>query len=230
MSRRRTIDAYRMAIAAFGGFMAGVIVTVAVVQERPTTRRMETIAEPPAQPAVSAPTPATAPHTPGPVRDAVQPAVLAPRLEVEPIASLRGRALLVPVQGVLRTDLRSSFDEQRGTERKHEALDILADRNTPVVAVEGGTIARLFQSERGGITVYQFDPASAYVYYYAHLERYAPGLKEGQSVNAGQVLGYVGTSGNAPAGTPHLHFAIFKLTEKKRWWEGAPIDPFLVLR
>ena len=97
------------------------------------------------------------------------------------------------------------------------------------MAVEQGTIARLFFSDRGGTTIYQFDPTSSYVYYYAHLERYAPGLKEGQTVDAGQVIVYVGTSGNAPPGTPHLHFTIFKLTEKKRWWEGVPIDPFRVL-
>jgi murein DD-endopeptidase MepM/ murein hydrolase activator NlpD len=109
-------------------------------------------------------------------------------------------------------------------------MDILAPRHTPVVAVEAGTIARLFSSARGGLTIYQFDPASTYVYYYAHLERYAPGLKEGAAVQPGKVIGFVGTSGNAPPDTPHLHFAIFKLTEKKRWWEGTPIDPYLVLR
>jgi murein DD-endopeptidase MepM/ murein hydrolase activator NlpD len=225
MTRRRTIDAYRLAVAAFGGFIAGVILTVGVLQERPTTTRStDPTVESPAVPAVAPRT------TEGTVRDAVQPAALAPRLEGDPIADLRDRDLLVPVQGVLPSQLRASFDEQRGSERKHEALDILAERNTPVLAVEAGTIARLFSSERGGITVYQFDPTSTYVYYYAHLERYAPALKEGQAVTPGQVLGYVGTSGNAPKDTPHLHFAIFKLTEKKRWWEGAPIDPFLVLR
>jgi murein DD-endopeptidase MepM/ murein hydrolase activator NlpD len=168
-----------------------------------------------------------------PVRDAVEPAVLTakppPRLEGDPVADLRDRRLLVPVQGVSRDQLRDSFGEQRGSDRKHEAIDILAERNTPVIAVEGGTIARLFASDLGGITVYQFDPTTTYVYYYAHLERYAPGLKEADTVRPGQLLGYVGTSGNAPENTPHLHFAIFKLTEKKRWWEGVPIDPFSIL-
>jgi len=88
----------------------------------------------------------------------------------------------------------------------------------------------LFTSKAGGLTVYQFDPSSTYAYYYAHLERYASGLTDGDHVRRGQLLGYVGTSGNAPPDTPHLHFAIFKLTDKKRWWEGSPIDPFAVLR
>ena len=229
MSRRRTIDAYRLTLAGFVGFLAGVILTVAVLRDLAEPRREQTVLETPASPASS--TTADRDRT---VRDTVEPAVLAPkpppRLEIDPIADLRDRQLLVPVLGLPRTELRASFDEQRGSDRKHEALDILADRNTPVIAVEAGTIARLFSSDRGGITVYQFDPTSTYVYYYAHLERYAAGLAEGARVNAGQVLGYVGTSGNAPKETPHLHFAIFKLTEKKRWWEGVPIDPFLVLR
>ena len=144
------------------------------------------------------------------------------------VEELRQRRLTVPVSGVDRGALTGSFDELRGT-HKHEAMDILAPRSTPVVAVEDGTIARLFFSEAGGTTVYQFDPGVRYVYYYAHLERYAPGLTEKGVVVRGQVLGYVGTSGNAPKATPHLHFAVFKLTEEKRWWEGTPIDPLAVL-
>lgn len=143
--------------------------------------------------------------------------------------ALEGRDLLVPVEGVRPEDLVRSFSDARGG-RKHEALDILAPRNTPVKAIEDGTIARLFYSKAGGITIYQFDQAEQYTYYYAHLERYADGLKEGDKVRKGQVLGYVGVSGNAPRDTPHLHFAIFRLTEAKRWWEGTPIDPYDVLR
>jgi hypothetical protein len=109
----------------------------------------------------------------------------------------------------------------RGGTRRHEALDILAPRETPVLAVEDGVVAKLFLSKPGGITVYQFDPSRTYAYYYAHLERYAAGLKDGDSVQRGQVIGYVGTTGNAPPDTPHLHFAIFKLTDPKRWWDGV---------
>jgi murein DD-endopeptidase MepM/ murein hydrolase activator NlpD len=145
-------------------------------------------------------------------------------------AGLEDRNLLIPVEGVAASVLTRQFSDERGGSRRHEAIDILAPRNTPVRAVEDGTIARLFFSKAGGTTVYQFDPSSAFCYYYAHLERYAYGLSEGQRVRKGQVIGYVGTSGNAPKTTPHLHFAIFRLTEAKRWWEGTPIDPYDVLR
>jgi murein DD-endopeptidase MepM/ murein hydrolase activator NlpD len=145
-----------------------------------------------------------------------------------PSEALEGRDLLVPVEGVDADKLVRSFTDARDG-RKHEALDILAPRNTPVKAVEGGRIARLFSSKAGGITIYQFDPSEQYCYYYAHLERYAEGLAEGDTVRKGQVIGYVGTSGNAPKNTPHLHFAIFQLTAAKRWWEGTPIDPYDVL-
>jgi len=134
------------------------------------------------------------------------------------------------VRAADRRELRDSFYETRGSTRSHEAIDIMAPRNTPILAVEDGTIARLFESKAGGITVYQFDPATRYVYYYAHLERYADRLQEGHHVQRGQVLGYVGTSGNAPRDTPHLHFAIFRLTEAKQWWRGNPIDPYEVLK
>jgi murein DD-endopeptidase MepM/ murein hydrolase activator NlpD len=146
------------------------------------------------------------------------------------IRDLRSRQLLVPVEGIARTDLVHTFKDPRSGGRVHEAIDILAPRNRAVYAVENGTIARLFTSRAGGITLYQYDPSGQYVYYYAHLERYADGLKEGDSLSRGQVIGYVGTSGNAPPNTPHLHFAIFELTDAKRWWEGTPIDPYLVLR
>lgn len=143
---------------------------------------------------------------------------------------LAARNLAVPVSGVSPDKLVRSYHDARSGGREHEALDILAPRNTPVVAVEDGTIARLFFSKAGGITVYQFDPSREYSYYYAHLERYADGLKEGDTVHRGQVIGYVGTSGNAPKDTPHLHFAIFRLTPDKHWWEGTPIDPYDILR
>lgn len=151
-------------------------------------------------------------------------------LEKEPLADLRSRQLEMPVVGARREGLRSMFSEARGSERTHEALDILAAKGTPVVAVEDGTIAKLFVSEAGGITLYQFDPTTTYAYYYAHLDRYADGLSDGARVKRGQVIGYVGVTGNAPKDTPHLHFAIFQLTETKQWWKGTPIDPWAVLK
>jgi murein DD-endopeptidase MepM/ murein hydrolase activator NlpD len=154
----------------------------------------------------------------------------APMLSAEPTSDLRRRRLDLPVLGANRDALRYSFDEARGSDRKHEAIDILAPMNTPVVAVEDGTIAKLFRSDAGGNTVYLFDPTTTYVYYYAHLDHYAPGLTEGKKVQRGQVLGFVGVTGNAPKDTPHLHFAIFKLTAERKWWQGAPVDPYEVLK
>jgi murein DD-endopeptidase MepM/ murein hydrolase activator NlpD len=142
---------------------------------------------------------------------------------------LQQKSLLLPVDGISRTELRQSFAESRNG-RNHEAIDILAPRDTPVRAVADGHIAKLFTSERGGLTIYQFDADERYCYYYAHLERYAEGLTEGARVKRGRIIGFVGTSGNAPRDTPHLHFAIFALGPDKRWWEGTPIDPYPALR
>ncbi len=135
--------------------------------------------------------------------------------------------LLLPVQGVLARDLRDTFSETRdNNQRGHEAIDILAPRGTPVLAVDDGRIVKLFSSKPGGITVYQFDPTGKFVYYYAHLDAYAEGLAEGQTVNRGRVIGYVGYTGNANPAAPHLHFAIFRMGPEKQWWKGEPINPF----
>src|SRR5215813_15671948 len=131
------------------------------------------------------------------------------------------RHLIVTVQGVSLNAIQDTFNQAREGERKHEATDILAPKGTPVLAADDGTIQKLFLSKPGGNTIYQFDPTEKYCYYYAHLDRYADSLREGATVKKGQVIGYVGTSGNAPKNTPHLHFAIFKLTSAKRWWEGT---------
>jgi murein DD-endopeptidase MepM/ murein hydrolase activator NlpD len=143
---------------------------------------------------------------------------------------LRRRSLALPVRGLEARNLVSTFHEARGSSRRHEAIDILAPRGTPVVAVEDGKVAKLFTSAAGGLTVYQFDPSETFVYYYAHLDSYAPGLHEGMMLSKGDVIGTVGTTGNAPEGTPHLHFAIMKLDPDKRWWGGTALDPFLVWR
>jgi peptidoglycan LD-endopeptidase LytH len=145
------------------------------------------------------------------------------------LANLRSRSLIIPVKGLEADDLASSFHDARGS-RRHEAIDILAPRGTDVIAVEDGKIAKLFTSDAGGLTVYQFDPSETFVYYYAHLDQYAPDLKEGALLRKGDLLGKVGTTGNAPKDTPHLHFAISKLDPDRRWWGGTALDPFLVWR
>jgi murein DD-endopeptidase MepM/ murein hydrolase activator NlpD len=146
------------------------------------------------------------------------------------IEQLRRRSLAVPVRGVQASDLVSSFHDERGSTRRHEAIDILAPRGTDVVAVEDGEVAKIFTSEAGGLTVYQYDPSETFVYYYAHLDAYAPGIKEGTLLRKGDLVGSVGTTGNAPKDTPHLHFSIAKLDPDKRWWGGTALDPFLVWR
>ncbi|HXG89545.1 MAG TPA: peptidoglycan DD-metalloendopeptidase family protein [Vicinamibacterales bacterium] len=147
------------------------------------------------------------------------------------VETLLAQRPLIPVAGIEAKHLASTFEQARGGgSRVHEAMDILAPKGTPVFAVVEGKVAKLFTSAAGGLTIYQYDPTEKYCYYYAHLDRYAPGLVEGQQVSRGQVVGYVGVTGNAPPDTPHLHFAIFKLGADKKWWKGDPIDPFLVLR
>jgi murein DD-endopeptidase MepM/ murein hydrolase activator NlpD len=145
------------------------------------------------------------------------------------IADLRERRLRMPLDHVDVASWKGQFSEKRaGGTRGHEAVDLIAPRHTPIRAVDDGRIARLFVSRAGGNTIYQFDEDERACYYYAHLERYADGLREGDRVRAGDVIGYVGTTGNAPPDTPHLHFAVFQLTADKRWWEGTAIDPFLI--
>jgi murein DD-endopeptidase MepM/ murein hydrolase activator NlpD len=147
------------------------------------------------------------------------------------VARLRARQLVVPVQSVTAAQLADTYLQGRGGgERTHEALDIMAPLGTPVLAVEDGRVAKLFLSKPGGITLYQFDPSGQFAYYYAHLDRYAPGIAEGMALRKGQVIGYVGSTGNASADGPHLHFAIFRLGPERRWWRGTPINPFAVWR
>jgi peptidoglycan LD-endopeptidase LytH len=139
------------------------------------------------------------------------------------------RRLIIPIQGISIKNIRDTFNETRGIQGKHEATDILAPRGTPVLAVDDGVIKKLFLSKPGGITIYQFDPTEQYCYYYAHLDHYADGIHEGMKVQRGDVIGYVGSTGNASPDAPHLHFAIFVLGPGKRWWEGTPINPYPIL-
>jgi murein DD-endopeptidase MepM/ murein hydrolase activator NlpD len=234
-------------VAALAGFLAGAITMAVVLLSFSSALRWPAVNnQPPAEPRTTTerkdgppindvgnrgvpPTASAAPPSP-PVVESLPAAAAAATIGPDPVSELRDRKLEVPVRGVARSELRDTFDQARRSTENHEAIDILAKRNTPVLAVEDGVIAKLFESKKGGTTIYQFDPSTKYTYYYAHLERYADGLKEGSRIQRGQVLGYVGTSGNAPKDTPHLHFAIFRLTDKKQWWQGSPIDPYDVLK
>ena len=150
-----------------------------------------------------------------------------PVVRTEDIETL-GQRLAAPIAGLGPAQIQDTFAQPRGA-RRHEATDIVAARGTPVLAVDDGVVAKLFTSVPGGLTVYQFSVDGTWSFYYAHLDRYVDGLREGVPVRRGELLGYVGTSGNAGT-TPHLHFAIFKLGSERRWWEGTPIDPYPLLR
>ena len=135
-------------------------------------------------------------------------------------------SLVVPVAGVRPEQLIDTYTQARSEGRTHNALDIMAPRGTPVLAAADGRVVKLFNSERGGITVYQISPDEKTVYYYAHLERYADGLHEGKFLRRGETLGYVGDTGNAGAGNYHLHFAVWLVTDPKRYWDGANLNPY----
>lgn len=137
-------------------------------------------------------------------------------------------ALIIPVTGVTSAELVGSFDDARGR-RRHEALDIPAPRGTPVVSATGGRLMKLHSSEFGGLMVYAAEERARFILLYAHLDRYATGLTEGMPLRRGQLLGYVGTTGNAPPDVPHLHFGIARVADAEKWWKGMPVDPLPLL-
>jgi murein DD-endopeptidase MepM/ murein hydrolase activator NlpD len=147
----------------------------------------------------------------------------------EDLAYLRARKLIVPVAGIFAARIPPSFDEMRGA-RRHNALDILAPRGTPVLSADDGSVAKIDTSAGGGLSLYVAGPAERFIFYYAHLDSYRRGIAEGMRVQKGDTIGYVGTTGNAPANTPHLHFAIALADEDHRWWKGTPLDPLPLLR
>lgn len=142
---------------------------------------------------------------------------------------IAARNLLIPVANVTASQLRDTFNQARSEGRRHDALDIMAPQGTPVLATTDGVVIKLFQSDRGGVTLYELDPSGRYVYYYAHLTRYADGIVEGKQLRRGDVIAYVGDTGNAGAENYHLHFAISKLTSPNQWSGGDPINPYPVL-
>jgi murein DD-endopeptidase MepM/ murein hydrolase activator NlpD len=151
--------------------------------------------------------------------------------EPMPVPDVNGAAvpagkLMIPVDGVKLSQLTDTYNAPRGSERHHEALDIMAPKGTKVFAVADGKVTKLFTSVPGGLTVYQFEPTEKFAYYYAHLDRYADGIKEGQMLKRGDLVGYVGVSGNSDPNAPHLHFAVVQLTPEKQWWKGTPVNPY----
>jgi murein DD-endopeptidase MepM/ murein hydrolase activator NlpD len=139
------------------------------------------------------------------------------------------RRLTVPVRGVRRSQLQDTFAAARSRGRNHQAIDIMAPWGTPVLAADDGRLEKISHNAAGGLAAYQSDPSGQFVYYYAHLAGYAQGLREGQPLRRGDVIGYVGATGNAPKHAPHLHFAVMQLTHKGRWWGGEALNPYAAL-
>jgi murein DD-endopeptidase MepM/ murein hydrolase activator NlpD len=207
----------------------------------PPPRQTEESATPQATapPATPSPQPSATP-TPAPAQTGATPAATPSpsptpsRAQGPPgdaggeLASMR---LLIPVAGVRPTELRDTFDEARSEGRVHDAIDIPAPRGTPVLAAADGRVVKLFQSAKGGTTIYQLAAADEHlVFYYAHLERYADGLAEGHPARRGETIGYVGDTGNAAPGNTHLHFQIYRVADPKHFWTGENINPYPLLR
>ena len=145
-------------------------------------------------------------------------------------AVVRRGALLIPVAGVAPAALADGFTLPRANGRLHQAIDIMAPRGTPVLAAAEGSVEKLyFSNGGGGITIYVRSPDRRWMYYYAHLDRYAPGLAEGQQVRPGAVIGFVGSTGDASPEAPHLHFAVNAMAPGERWWQGTPVNPYPLL-
>lgn len=160
---------------------------------------------------------------------AVKPGA-APPVEIAQQVVVGPAGLAIPVVGVKASDLTDTYDSARGSGRRHDAIDIMASEGTPVIAAADGTIEKLyFSNGGGGITIYERSPDGKWMYYYAHLQGYAPGLAEGQQVKRGQVIARVDHTGDAVASAPHLHFAINQMAPGERWWQGTAINPYPLL-
>jgi murein DD-endopeptidase MepM/ murein hydrolase activator NlpD len=163
----------------------------------------------------------------------IEPGLSSPQIgqDTPPTSSFVGQInLIIPVMGVRSDQLIDTFADARSEGRAHDAIDIAAAEGTPVVAAVDGEIARLFQSERGGTTIYQLSPDKKLVFYYAHLQRYADGMYAGKFVRQGEVIAYVGDTGNAGIGNFHLHFSIAAISDPARYWEGTNINPYPLLQ
>jgi murein DD-endopeptidase MepM/ murein hydrolase activator NlpD len=173
---------------------------------------------------VAAPTSGASPELPTATPSALSPGP-SPVGEVTP-----PNDLIVPVAGVRPDQLRDTYSESRSEGRVHDAIDIPAPKDTPVLAAADGAILKLFQSERGGTTIYQLSTDKKFVYYYAHLDRYAEGLAEGHFAKQGETIAYVGDSGNAGAGNYHLHFSVATISDPRHYWQGVNINPYPLLK
>ena len=199
--------------------LAGAVAPCAPVACRDEPAPGEIQAEPSLPPEPASPEPPITPEAATPLESNAQ------TTPAEPLPAHPG-GLLIPVAGIAPAQLQDTFHDMRGTTRSHEAIDIMAALKTPVFAVDDGKVIKLFDSVPGGLTLYQYDASTTFAYYYAHLDSYAADLLEGQEVKRGDLLGYVGVTGNADPLAPHLHFAVFVLGPEKQWWKGTAINPY----
>lgn len=222
--------------------LSAIVALVWALGRRELTDRVQTVARPAAEETPKAyagpqpsPTPLPTITVPTPQGPEATPTATTPQTQTEtaPAPSTTAEpsaALLIPVAGVRPEQLRDTFTEARSSGRTHDAIDIPAPRGTPVLAAADGKVVKLFQSIPGGTTVYQLGTDGRTIYYYAHLDRYADGLKEGDFVRRGDAIAYVGDTGNAGAGNYHLHFSVSIVSDPKRYWEGTNVNPYPLLR
>jgi murein DD-endopeptidase MepM/ murein hydrolase activator NlpD len=172
----------------------------------------------------SAPAPAPPPRAA--VTSAAPPVLRTDVSTTEAVDYLMAHGMEIPVAGATVQQLHDTFDDGREGGRVHRALDIMAPRGTPVLSADDGRILRVSTNALGGNTIYATDPLGRVVYYYAHLDAYQPGLAQGATVARGDTLGFVGTTGNAPKDTPHLHFQVMRMPPDGKYWDGDPINPY----
>jgi murein DD-endopeptidase MepM/ murein hydrolase activator NlpD len=208
------MGAWKLRILLCVSFLV-IVSIVSILSGFRTTPRLPSVDLPPSAPiAIGTPLPPTESPTPTPES-----------------ANFVGRmTLIIPVAGVRPDQLLDTYSDARSEGRTHDAIDIMAPAETPVIAAADGKILKLFQSERGGTTIYQLSANQDLVFYYAHLSHYAEGLAEGSLIKQGQVIAYVGDTGNAGAGNYHLHFSIAVVSDPKRYWEGTNINPYPLLQ
>ena len=208
------MGAWKLRILLCVSFLV-IVSIVSILSSYRTTPRVPAIDLPSSDPvAIGTPLPPTESPTPTP-----EPANFVGRMN-----------LIIPVAGVRPEQLLDTYADARSEGRTHDAIDIIAPAETPVLAAADGKILKLFQSDRGGTTIYQLSASQELVFYYAHLSHYADGLTEGNLVKQGEVIAYVGDTGNAGAGNYHLHFSIALVTDPKRYWEGTNINPYPLLQ
>ena len=208
------MGAWKLRILLCVSFLV-IVSIVSILSGFRTTPRLPEVDLPPSAPiAIGTPLPPTESPTPTP----------------EPANFVGRMTLIVPVAGVRPDQLQDTYSDARSEGRTHDAIDIPAAAETPVLAAADGKIIKLFQSERGGTTIYQLSSSQELIFYYAHLSHYAAGLTEGNVVKQGEVIAYVGDTGNAGAGNYHLHFSIAAVTDPKRYWEGTNINPYPLLQ